>query len=96
MEALLALVAHDKPSKSASKPNLFDYMCEREGIVKRVEKRRFAKLGKAASSLLQADSILCELLDETDTFNQLTESCQSYLENELFVTELETFAYFNH
>ena len=71
-------------------------MCERESIVKRVEKRRFAKLGKAASSLLQAVSILCELLDETDTFNQLTESCQSYLENELFITELETFAYFNH
>ena len=96
MEALLALVTLDKSAKLASKPNLFDHICERERILKRGEKRRFAKLGKAASSLLQALSILCKLLDETDTFNQLIESCHLYLESELFITELETLAYFNH
>ena len=77
-EAFLALVTQDKSAKSASKTDLFDHICEREGIVKRVcpyKQRRFAKIDKAAASLLQALPILCKLLYETDTFNQLTELC---------------------
>ena len=46
--------------------------------------------------LFQALPFLCRLLDETDTCNQLTESCQLYLERELVVTEIEALAYFNH
>ena len=99
IEALLALITHDKSARSSSKADFFDHICEREGIVKRIflyQQRRFAKLGKAAASLLQALPVIRKVLDETDTSNQLTDSCQLYLESELFITELETLAYFNH
>ena len=46
--------------------------------------------------LFQALPFLCRLLDDTDTCNQLTESCQLYLEREFVVTEIEALAYFNH
>ena len=36
------------------------------------------------------------LLDEVQTTNQLTESCKIYLSSELFITELECLAFFNH
>ena len=36
------------------------------------------------------------LLDEVQVPNQLTESCKIYLASDLFLTELECLAYFNH
>ena len=99
IEALLTLITHDKSGKSCSKTDLFDYICEREGVNKRVflyQQRRFAKLGKAAQSVLQAKGILQMLVDEVDGTNQLVESCKIYLSSELFITELECLAYFNH
>ena len=36
------------------------------------------------------------LLDETTTINQLVEACKIYLSSELFFTEFEPLAFFNH
>lgn len=97
--ALLALVTHDKSGKSASLAELFDHICEREKVVKRIflyQERRFAKLGKAAASILEAYPILRMTLDETHTSNQLVESCSIYLQSELFFSELHALAYFNY
>ena len=99
IEALLTLITHDKSGKSCSQADLFDHICEREGVNKRVflyQQRRFAKLGKAASSVFQAKDILQMLVDEVSGTNQLVESCKIYLSSELFITELECLAYFNH
>ena len=73
--------------------------CEREGVLKRTflyQQGRFAKLGKAAASILEALPMLRKLLDETDSVNQLVESCKLYLSSGLFLTELEVLTYFNH
>ena len=99
IEAILTLITHDKSGKSCSQADLFYYICEREGMSKRVfiyQQRRFAKLGKAAISILEAKDILQMLVDEVEGTNQLVESCKIYLSSELFVTELECLAYFNH
>ena len=40
--------------------------------------------------------LLLMLLDEIQVTNQLTESCRIYLSSDLFLTELECLAYFNH
>ena len=85
--ALLALVSHDKSGKSASLAELFDYTCQRENVVKRIflyQERRFAKLGKAAASIVEAYPILTMILDETHTSNQLVEACFIYMQSELF------------
>ena len=74
---------------SCSQADLFDYICERESTSKRVflyQQKRFAALGKAALSIL----------DEVEGTNQLAEACKIYLSSELFITELECLAYFNH
>ena len=102
--ALLVLVSHDKSGKSSSLAELFDHICEREGVVKQnnddciflYQERRFAKLGKAASSIIEAYPILRMVLDETHTSNQLVEACQIYMGSELFYSELEALAYFNY
>lgn len=73
---------------------MFDQICERETVVKSVFVRRFAKLGKAAASILQARDILTMLLDEVEGTNQLVESCRIYLASEL-ITKLRCLA-FNH
>ena len=99
IEALLALVTHDKSGKSTSLANLFYHICERDGLVKRIflyQQRRFAKLGKAAASLVKALPTLQKVIDEADHTNQLIESCSLYLSSELFITELQALAYFNH
>ena len=60
IEAILNLVTHDKSAKSSSQANLFEFICEREGAIKRIflyQQRRFAKLGKAAASILNAFNI---------------------------------------
>ena len=52
IESILNLVTHDKSAKSCSKADLFDHICEREEVVKRMflyQQRRFAKVGKAAA-----------------------------------------------
>ena len=88
-KALLALITHDKSAMSCSQADLFDYICERESTSKRAflyQQRRFATLGKAALSIL----------DEVEGTNQLVEDCKIYLSSELFITELECLAYFNH
>ena len=99
IEALLTLVTHDKSGKTYSQADLFDHICELEGVSKRVflyQQRRFAKLGKAALSVLQAKDILIKLLDQTEGTNQLVESCKIYMSSELFLTELECLSFFNH
>ena len=99
IDALITLVTHNKSANSCSQSDLFEYICEREGVNKRIflyQQRRFAKIGKAAACLLEAKDILVMLLDEVQVSNQLVESCKIYLASELFVTELECLAYFNH
>ena len=99
IEALLSLITHDKSAKSCSQVDLFDFPSEREGVSKRVflyQQKRFAKLGKAALSILEAKDVLQMLVDEVEGTNQLVESCKIYLSSELFITELQCLAYFNH
>ena len=99
IEALLSLITHDKSGRSSSQADLFNHICEREQIHKRVflyQQRGFAKLGKAALCILQAKFILQMLVNEVEGTNQLVESCRIHLLSELFLTELECFAYFNH
>ena len=40
--------------------------------------------------------MLKKLLDEAEITNLLIESCRLYLSSELFITELDVLAYFNH
>ena len=96
-EAILNLVTHDKSDKSCSKADVFDHICERENAVKRMflYQQRFAKLGKAAASIINAIGILSMLLDEVDSTNQLVEACKIYMASDFFMTELETLAFFN-
>ena len=60
------------------------------------QQRRFAKVGKAAACILEAKDTLNMLLDEVQVTNLLVESCKIYMASELFITELECLAYFNH
>ena len=97
--ALLSLIIYDKSAKSCSRADLFDFICEREDVSKRVflyKERQFAKLGKAALSILETKDVLQMLVDEVEGTNQLVESCKMCLSSELFITELECLAYFNH
>ena len=99
IEALLSLVTHDKFVKSCSQADLFDFICEREGVNKRVflyQQRWFTKLGKAALLILEAKDVLQMLVDEVEGTNQLVESYKIYLSSGLFITELECLAHFNH
>ena len=99
IEALLALIMHDKSAKSCSQANLFDRIYEKENVVQRIflyQQRRFAKLGKAAASLLEALTIIKKVPDETYNNNLLIEACRLYIESKLFITELEVLASFNH
>ena len=99
IEALLLLIPHDKSGKSSSQAYIFDHICEREQVSKRVflyQQGRFAKLGKAALSILQAKDILQMLVNEVEGTNQLVELCRIYLSSELFITKLECLSYFNH
>ena len=99
IEALLSLITHDKSGKSSSQADTFDYICEREGVTQRIfayQQRRFAKLGKAAACIVQAHDILTMLLDEVKSTNQLIEACKIYISSDLFLTELECLAFFNH
>ena len=97
--ALLSLIIYDKSAKSCSRADLFDFICEREDVSKRVflyKERQFAKLGKASLSILEAKDVLQMLVDEVEGTNQLVESCKMCLSSELFITELECLVYFNH
>ena len=49
-----------------------------------------------ALSILEAKDVLQMLVDEVEGTNQLVESCKIYLSSELFITELQCLAYFNH
>ena len=57
---------------------------------------RFAKLGKAAASLLEALPIIKKVVDETYNNNVLIEACKLYIESELFIMALEVLVLFNH
>ena len=46
--------------------------------------------------MLQAVDILQILIEEAGNKNQLVEACKLYLSSELFITELEALAFFNH
>ena len=96
---MLKLITHNKSGNSCSQAELFDHICEREGEVKRVflyQQCQFAKLGKAAASILNAKDILLMLLDEVQVTNQLIESCRIYMSSDLFIMELECLAFFNY
>lgn len=58
--------------------------------------RRFGKLGKVAAAITEACPLLTMLLDEATTTNLLVEVCRLYIASEIFLTELETLAYFNY
>lgn len=99
IDAVIKLITHNKSANSCSQADLFEFICEREKISKRVflyQQRRFAKIGKAAACILEAKEILNMLLDEVQVTNLLVESCKIYMASELFITELECLAYFNH
>ena len=92
IDAIISLITHNKSANSCSQADLFDYICEREGVSKRVflyQQRRFAKVGKAAACILEAKDTLNMLLDEVQVTNLLVESCKIYMASELFITELE-------
>ena len=91
IDALISLITHNKSANSCSQSDLFEYICEREGVAKRIflyQQRRFAKIGRAAACILEAKYILSMFLDEIQITNQLVESCKLYLASELFITEL--------
>ena len=94
----MTLVSHDKSGKSCSQAELFDLICEREGVQKCLflyQQRGFTKLGRSAAALVEAYPMLTKLTDEISVTNQLTEDCMLYLSSEFFYTELEALAYFN-
>ena len=98
INANLTLVSHDKSGKTCNLASLFDRICERGGVTKRISmyiERRFAKLGKAAAAIVEAYPLLRLKLEETTTSNQLI-ACKIYIESELFYTELKTLEYFNY
>ena len=99
IEALLNLVSHKTSAKPSSLGDLFDFICEREKVVKRLflyQQRRFTKLGKSAASILESYSLIQMVVDEVKDSNQLVEACRIYLASEIFKTELEVLAYFTH
>ncbi|KAG1715052.1 Myosin-VIIa [Nymphon striatum] len=59
-------------------------------------KWKYPSTEDAASSVLQAKDIIQMVIDEVEGTNELVESCRIYLSSELFITELECLAYFNH
>ena len=82
INALMTLESHDKSGKSYSQAELFDLICEGEGVQKCLflyQQRRFAKFGKSAAALVEAYPMLIKLIDEISVTNQLTEACILYL-----------------
>ena len=72
IEALLNSITHDKSGRSWSEADIFDDICVQERITKIVflyQQRRFAKLGKAASVLMNAKDFLAILLDKVEATN---------------------------
>lgn len=99
IEALLNLVSHKSSAKPSFHGKTFDFICEREKVIKKLflyQQRRFAKLGKSAASILESLSILQMVVDEVKETNKLVEACRIYLASEIFKTELEMFAYFTN
>ena len=97
IDAIISLITHNKSANSCSQADLFEHICERERVSKRLflyQQRRFAKIGKAAACILEAKEILNMMLDEIQVTNLLVESCKIYMASELFITELECLAYF--
>ena len=95
----MALITHDKSAKSCSQADLFDCICEKENVVKRIflyQQRIFTKLVKAAASFLEAFPITKKDLDETYYNTLLIKACKLYIDSQLFTTELEVLAFFNH
>ena len=97
IDALMTVVSHDKSGKSCSQAELFDLICEREGVYLLLyQQNRLTKMGKSAAALVEVHPILIKLIDEISLMIQLKETCMLYLSSEFFYTELETLAYFNH
>ena len=93
------MITDNKSGRSCSQADLFDHICEQEGMTKRVflhQQRKFGKLRKAAAALMEAKDLLTILLDEVEAINQLIEVCRMYISSELFITELECLAFFNY
>ena len=82
----MKLVTHNKSANSCSQADVFESICEREGEVKRIflyQQCRFAKLGKAATSILNAQKVP-NMLHEIQTTNQLSEVRRIYTSSEIF------------
>ena len=76
-----------KSGKSCFQTELFDLMCEREGVQKHLflyQQRRYAKLGKFAGALVEGYPMLIKLTDEINVMNQLAEACMLCLSSEFF------------
>ena len=78
-----------------SHADTFDYICKREGVVKRIFLYQKDDLLSYAS-LVEAYPILKLLVDEVVESNQLVEACKIYISIEIFLTQLEVLAYFTH
>ena len=66
--------------------DLFDHICEQEGVTKRAflyQQRQFAKLGKALAALMKAKNFLNILLDEVEATNQLLKACKTHISSEV-------------
>ena len=97
IQAILKLVRYEKSGNSSSLAKEFDVIIEREGAVKHMSlyhERRFTKLGYSAASILQAFPLLQSLLEKTWKSCLLAQTCEIYLDCELFLTELQSLAYF--
>ena len=90
-----------KKEKSCSLADELDLICEQKSCIKCMffffyQQHRFAKLGKAAA-ILKAYLLLQMLLDECNSTNQfVAKACWLYMARELFHSELQFLAYFNH
>ena len=61
------LISHEKSASPTNLADRFDAICEREGAIKHMslyQERRFAKLGYAAGSILNAIPLLTMLLND--------------------------------
>ena len=99
IESLLRPVTHRHSGNTTSQADIFDHICECEGVVQCLflyQQRHFTKLGKSVASLLEAYPILKMLVEKARESNQLVEACKIYLASQIFKTELEVLAFFTH
>ena len=65
-KVILSLISHDKSANSTNQTDLYNYIFEREGVVKHIAmyfECRFTKLGYSAASILESLPFLRMLLN---------------------------------